>query len=320
MRNIVIGVSFLFSVAFAQAAFAQTEASIGYINILPAALPLVTEAAGIYEELGLDVEVTAFADGPSTVQGLVSGQLDGAYVGYTLAYLWARNGAPIRILGKAANIDLVIMARQDSGITTLADLAGRTVGSPPNGTPPDVIFRGLVLPEAGLTGADLEQLKVPPPTLLPGLASGQFDAAVMPEPWGTLAKLQIDPVQIFDINELLPASVSVGTVFVTTQRVLDEKPELVEALVEAHKRAADLAENDPDMFNQLLADGFFPNGVETPSGTVDGRTVIDQAMARISFGYELSEGAIAQMEALANVLVDLGIIEETIPVRDLIVQ
>lgn len=313
MSKHLLGLLLFFGIAFG-----QIEANIGYINILPAALPLVTEASGIYDSVGVDATVTAFSDGPSTVQGLVSGQLDGAYVGYTLAYLWANNGAPVRILGKAANIDLVVMARQGSGITSLADLAGRKVGSPPNGTPPDVIFRGLVLPEADLTGDDIEQIKGPPPSLLPGLASGQFEAAVMPEPFGTLAKLQIDPVQVFDISEILPESVSVGTVFVTTQRVLDEKPDLVAALAEAHQQAAALGENDPDTFNQLLADGFFPNGVKTPNGEIDGRTVIDQAMARISFGYELSDGAVEQMEALATVLVDLGIIEAPLDLNTII--
>ncbi|MDQ3397950.1 MAG: ABC transporter substrate-binding protein [Deinococcota bacterium] len=306
--------------ALTQLGVAQRDATVGHINILPAALPLVAEAAGIYDELGLNANVIAFADGPSTAQALVAGQLDVAYVGYTLAYLWASQDAPVRILGRAANIDLVVMARQDAGIAELADLRGRTVGTPPNGTPPDVIFRGLVLPEAGLSGADIEQIQVPPPTLLPGLATGQFEAAVMPEPWGTIAKLQLEPVQVFDINDLLPEAVSVGIVFVTTQRTLEEKPELVEVLVEAHKRTVALSESDPETFNQLLADGFFPNGVETPSGTIEGRTVVDQAMARLSFGYELPEEAIEQMEALAAVLVELGIIEETIPVRGLIVQ
>ncbi|AEB12484.1 ABC transporter substrate-binding protein [Marinithermus hydrothermalis] len=297
-------------------ALAQPTARVGYVNVLPAALPLVADAFGLYEEAGLEVELTPFGDGPTMMQALIAGQLDAVYVGFAPAYLWAVRGAPIKILSKAANFDLVVLARADSGIQTPQDLAGRRVGVLPKGSMPDVLFRGQVLKEAGLKTSDLTLIHTKAPNLVPGLATGQLEAAVMLEPWTTIARLQLDLVEVYDINQAWPEST--GPVLATTERVIAERPGLLRALLQAHKKAATLSETQADAVNRLLAQTYFPQGVQTPHGPVDGVTVIAQARRRIRYGFGVSEAALRQMEAVAQMLKTLGYIPKVRPITEVV--
>ena len=307
MRRLVVLIPLLVGLSFA-----QLKARVGYVNVLPAALPLVAEEFGLYKEAGLEIELTPFGDGPTMMQALIAGQLDAVYVGFAPAYLWAVRGAPIKILSKAANFDLVVLARADSGIQSPKDLKGRRVGVLPKGSMPDVLFRGQVLKDAGLKASDLTLIYTKAPNLVPGLATGRIEAAVMLEPWTTIARLQLELVQVYDINQVWPEST--GPVLATTQNVIEEKPEVLRALLRAHKKAAEMAEARPEAVNRLLARVYFPNGVKTPKGTVDGVTVIAQARRRIRYGFGVSEAALRQMEAVARILKELGYIPEVLPV------
>ncbi len=81
---------------------------------------------GCFEEEGITVELTEFADGPSEIAAMEGGSIDLAYIGKGAHRLCILGSAVIFAPSSVHTVDRVV-CMPDSGIKTVADLKGKTV-------------------------------------------------------------------------------------------------------------------------------------------------------------------------------------------------
>ncbi len=204
---------------------------------------------GYFDEENLDVDVRPPAD-PALVAQIVASNDRDFGVFYQTDTLLARNeGLPIVALKAIVQRPLnSLMALKSSGITRPADLKGKKVGYP--GIEWNVKMLGTMLESDGLTLDDVEVVDVGW-SLWETLAAGSIDA-VIGAYWShesILLEQKGYPVQV-----IYPEDYGVPQYYemmlVTSERMIEERPEAVERFVRGFTRG-------------------FEYGLENPQGAID---------------------------------------------------
>lgn len=130
-----------------------------------------------------------------------------------------------------------LVATPESGISTLADLKGKSMAISEN-TMIDYLSDYLVISN-GMTVADIEKIAIPAmPARLEALQNNQVDAAILPTPFNDTAiangAKEVDKIY----NEDIMISV---TAFL--QEVIDENKEAVQGFYKAYNKAIDYINN-----------------------------------------------------------------------------
>ncbi|MCX5480020.1 ABC transporter substrate-binding protein [Kaistia geumhonensis] len=193
----------------------------------------VAADAGVYEAAGLDVEIRVGGPGVDPERAVASGEADFAQGGGLESVLAGRaEGLPVVAVATVfQKTDVVYIARQRSGIRSLADFAGRRVSTWYTGI--HLILRAM-LKEAGIDPAAIEEV-VQGGDMQPFL-DGDVDIAAATF-YNQLPKLRaagIDDLVLFD-----PADHGVvipRDPIITSERLADREPKLVGRFVEASLR------------------------------------------------------------------------------------
>jgi NitT/TauT family transport system substrate-binding protein len=196
---------------------------------------------GLWEKHGLEVQAAKFTNGPLQIQALGAGDLDFGYIGPGAFWLPASGQAKIIAINTVGLGDRVV-AHPDSGIKTIADLAGKRIGVP-EGTSGEMILR-LALEKAGLDIADVEKVAMDPSTVVSSFASGQIDAAGIWYPLvGTMKKQVPDAIELVKSKDFYP-EISFPGAFVGRNKVVADDPEFVRQVLQVVHEANDFrAEN-----------------------------------------------------------------------------
>ena len=206
------------------------------------AAALVGTARGTFAEavkpLGATLDEKTFTAGPSEIEALFAGAVDVGFIGPGPAvngYLKS-GGKALRIVAGAASGGAGLIVRNDAGIKTLADLAGKRVAIPQVGGTQDVSLRHA-LAEAHLASKDkggtVDIVQYAPADVAALMARKELDAAWLPEPWlSTLEKA--GNTILFDERTRWPGGKFATTVVVVRAEFADAHPDLVEKLLEAH--------------------------------------------------------------------------------------
>ena len=119
---------------------------------------------GFFKETGIDIDILYTEGGASTLTPVIAGSIDIAMTNGTLGAIAAyAKGMPVKIISAEATgaPDAFWYARPESGITTLADTAGRTVAFSSPGSSTNLILLQLI-----------QQAKVTPKMVATGGAPG----------------------------------------------------------------------------------------------------------------------------------------------------
>ena len=158
------------------------------------ALPLwVAEAAGYFEEQGLpSTEIITFQSAIDCQTAFTSGAVDALMTDIIVSANLQASGTPVELatvmLGStAAEGRFAVLAAPGSSIKSMADLRGVAVGTA-SATITEYILDKL-MEEAGYSAADVKREEVGKmPVRSQLLMEGQLKAAVLPEPFVTLAE------------------------------------------------------------------------------------------------------------------------------------
>lgn len=122
---------------------------------------------------------------------------------------------------------------------------------------------------------DVQLVVLPPPYMVDSLANGHIDAFCVGAPWNSIAvDLGIGHILHFTVDILLSA---VEKVLALRQNWADKHPDVVEALVRAHLRAAEFIEqpeNRPEVARILAAPERIGVDASVIQRTLDGRLKI----------------------------------------------
>jgi NitT/TauT family transport system substrate-binding protein len=157
---------------------------------------------GFFAEEGLEIETSIVANPPAGLAAAQSGQVDIAYSPSIPLLNALSQGVPLRIVGAAdgypedalesddpaAFDDTGLFAAVDSGITSVGDLAGKTIAVPARNAQLEVVIAGE-LAEAGVDPrAGVNWVVLDFTSAVEALKSGNVDAAGLVSPFTTEAE------------------------------------------------------------------------------------------------------------------------------------
>jgi NitT/TauT family transport system substrate-binding protein len=257
------------------------------------------------------LEAKVFNAGPSVIEALFAGAIDVAYVGPGPALnAHARShGAGLRVVAGGCANGVVVVARKGSGIRTLADLAGRPLGTPQLGNTQDLSARHYL--SAVLGQKDLGNVRPVDLAEHAGLfARGELDAAWVPEPWGQRLISETDAVLIAEEKDLWPGGQFTQTLVVTTPEFLARRPDVVENILRVHRSWTLRLTTEPKKYEGELSDALSAlTGRKLPNG------VLHAAMGRVHFTDEPLPETLRTFAAWTH---DLGFGEREVDLQGLV--
>jgi NitT/TauT family transport system substrate-binding protein len=218
---------------------------LGFLANITHAPALVGVNKGIFAKaLGKNVtlKTTIFSSGTQEATALLAGQLDAAYVGPNPAInAWSKSsGSAIKIISGVATGGASVVVKK--GITSAAQLKGKSLATPSLGNTQDVALR-YWLKQNGLSTT----------------ATGGGDVSVKPTTPNSDAVLQFESGQLAGASEPSPYDVEmvkaggtrlfsepgVTTLLVVTQSFLAAHPSTVAALLKGQVQANDYIKSNP---------------------------------------------------------------------------
>ncbi|MGH3287968.1 MAG: ABC transporter substrate-binding protein [Streptosporangiaceae bacterium] len=223
---------------------APVTVRLGFLENITHASALIGLKEGFFtKDLGSagTLKPTAFSTGTEETTALLAGQLDVAYVGPNPAInAWQKSGgSEIKIVSGAATGGASVVVAK--GITSAAQLRGKTLATPSLGNTQDVALR-YWLKQNGLTTS----------------ATGGGDAFIKPTTPNSAAVLEFKSGQIAGGSEAAPYDIEmvsdggtvlvsepgVTTLLVVTQSFLSAHPAIVADLIKAQIQANDFIKSN----------------------------------------------------------------------------
>jgi NitT/TauT family transport system substrate-binding protein len=223
---------------------APVTVRLGFLQNITHASALVALKEGFFtKDLGSagTLKPTAFSTGTEETTAILAGQLDAAYVGPNPAInAWQKSsGTAIKIVSGAATGGASVVVAK--GITSAAQLKGKTLATPSLGNTQDVALRSW-LKQNGVTttstggGEAFIKPTTPNSAAVLEFKSGQIAGGSEPAPY--------DIEMVSDGGTVLLSEPGVTTLLVVTQSFLSAHPAIVADLIKAQVQANDFIKSN----------------------------------------------------------------------------
>lgn len=219
--------------------------TIGYQNI-PNGDLVVKHEQLLEKAFGDDVTIEwkLFDSGGAVNEAIVAGAVDIGLVGSSPASRGVSSGIEYQIpwifdvIGKAE----ALVVHPDSGVTSIADLAGKTVATPFASTSHYSLLAALK--EVGLTDEDVNVIDSEPDAIYAAWQQGDIDAAYVWNP--NLAKLVDEGGTVLITSEdLAKRGATTYDLAVVTNEFAEAYPQAVQIWIEQQNAAVQLIKSDP---------------------------------------------------------------------------
>lgn len=228
--------------------------NVGLMASLDAFPIVLAHDRGYFEDEGLTVNLVPFSSAAARDAALQAGEVDAVTADLVAVGLFIEAGLPIRATGGTDGRFTLVT---NEGFTSIEDLAGETIVISQN-TAIDFVLDQMVS-RAGFELDHIERSIVPAiPERMELLREGQVTAAVLPEPWATIA--------ISDGLHEITNTIEMGFVpFVKafSDDVLENQADDIRAFYRAYNRAIDFLNATPleDYFHVMVEVIGFPADV-----------------------------------------------------------
>lgn len=196
----------------------------------------VAKDLGYYEEMGLDVTIEQGSGSGEAVKFVEVGKVDIAIADFPSIAVACARGADLKIVGAYhVNSPNTAWSRKDTGIEEPKDLAGHTIGSP--AWDAQRIAFPAFAKKIGLDAASVTWVNIHPGAKIQSLAAGTIDVTVH---WFDQLYVYRQAIGEENLVYFRWADYGVnpyGMVIFTSERVLNEKPDVVERFLKATLRA-----------------------------------------------------------------------------------
>lgn len=284
-----------------------TEVSIGVIPIVDVAPIYLGVKEGIFEEHGLEVDLTLAQGGAAIIPAVQSGDFDFGFSNITSLVIGQSQGLPLQLVapgpqttGNAGEDFSSLLVPEDSDAESIADLEGQSVAvNTLNNINDTVLKEGLRQADGDPDAMDLVEVAFP--DMGGQLESGNVDAIMAVEPFATLAK-DAGAREIYSPYAEPIEDLMIAGYFASTE-VVEEDPELVGSFVTAMKESQQYAEDHPDEAKAVLPE----------YSEIDPEIIDDLTMPR--FPQEIN---VESTERIIELSVETGLIDEPVDVNDLV--
>ncbi|MDP4089856.1 MAG: MetQ/NlpA family ABC transporter substrate-binding protein [Bacillota bacterium] len=146
---------------------------------------IIADEKGFFKEQGINVKLEVFKSAKDRDAAFQAGSLDGIIGDEVAVCLYQNADFDVKITG-ITDGDFMLVAGKDSGIKTISDLKGKSTAISEKTVIEYTLDR--ILEKSGMQSGDITKSAVPAiPTRLEMLRNGKTDAALLPEPFSTLA-------------------------------------------------------------------------------------------------------------------------------------
>lgn len=217
-------------------------------------LPLyVAESDKLFEKAGIKVELVPFASALERDAALQAGRIDGEVADLVAVGLLKKGGTDVKVasIGLGATPQegrFALLLSPKSTAKVPADLKNVPIAVSQNTIIEFVT--DMLLRDAGLAQGEIKKVSIPKiPVRLQMLASGELQAAVLPDPLATLAAKQGAKVLLDDTK--LTKNLT-QTVILFSQSAISDNKEAIRKVVEIYGTAGKAMTDNPEKYRPLL--------------------------------------------------------------------
>lgn len=213
---------------------------VGVIPIFTVAAHYAAQKFGYYAAEGIDTTVQPVQGGAVGIPGLVSGSFDILYCN-SISFLTAlERGIDLRIIAEGTRIgtkppDLdALFKRKGDSLRTGKDLEGKVIGINAKFDLMWVVMQGWVK----MTGGDLDKItyrEVPIPSMLDALRNGQVDAALVLDPFMTIA-LGDPNFEVLGWPSSMVMPDMPSSLWIISGAAAESKPEIIRAYIRGFQK------------------------------------------------------------------------------------
>ncbi len=248
MRALTIAAAVL-AAAISTAATAQTKIAIGGTPNPEPVTAMVAVEEGLFAKNGLDATYTLITINPSIPPALLSGSLQVGIPTPTTLLQAIDGGLDLVIIGGVSNTSrassrIHIVARKDSGIKELKDLAGKKLAVPGLNAVIHVMAR-YVLAAKGVDPKSVTYVEAVFPAHGDMLRSGQIDAVATADPFLGNILNRGDGVTVGDLTQEFPEG-QPTQMYATTRDFAAKNPKAVADFRKSIEEARDIIAASPD--------------------------------------------------------------------------
>ncbi|MZQ85303.1 aliphatic sulfonate ABC transporter substrate-binding protein [Paenibacillus sp. 5J-6] len=253
----------------------------------------------------IKVEVVGFDNGSDFSTAMATGQIDIGFVGpspVTNQYVRSKN---IKIISGSNNGGAVLVARNDSGISSVKDLVGKTAVIPTKGSTNEISLRLLLEQEGVKVTTDtsgVQLITMAPADTLVAMKQKQVDVALLPEPWGTQIVGEGIGKIVVDWNKIPPNDGDYPlTIVVANDKFLKEHRNEAKAAIRANSEAIEFIQKNPEESYKLVSDEL-----KELTGKGLALELIKAALDHLRLTTDVDK---ASLETMAKVAIDAGYIK-----------
>lgn len=193
---------------------------------------VIAKEKAFFEKAGVDVTIETFKNSKDRDAAFQAGSLDGVICDEVAISLYQNADFDVKITG-ITDGDFMLIAGAKSGIKSLGDIKGKSVAISEKTSIEYTLDK--IFEKNSMNPKDIEKSMVPAiPTRLEMLNNGNVDAALLPEPFSSMA--------ISSGGILLGSAINLASypsVSAFTQKAIDDKSSEIQAFYKAYNEAVD---------------------------------------------------------------------------------
>lgn len=295
----------VFAVGFAPNRAAAADLAKVTVAVLPAldAMPIyVAQAKGYFAKAGIEADIQRFQGGPAVLQSVLAGGAQFAIAG-TVPFINATaRKAELLAIGvdaffNARTQTMGIFVKKNSGIRTIKDLRGRTVGINQRGNMESMIITTRMLPKEGLSPSAFKIVELPYPLMQKSLDAGRVDAVISFQPFTELMSQDPNLSRIGYLDSYIADPGYAITFAIVDSGYAGQHPDVVKGYISALNEALAFARQSPEEAAAIVAKAF-----KLPA------TVIAPALQSIEFAGNEAQVEPATWNGIVEVMKQVGAI------------
>jgi NitT/TauT family transport system substrate-binding protein len=284
--------------------------NLGFFPNVTHAPALVGVEEGLFADAlgdGVELNTFTFNAGTEAVEALFAEAIDISFIGPNPAInAWAQSeGTAIRIISGSTSGGAYLVVKPE--ITSVEQLAGRTLATPSLGNTQDVALRAWLL-ENGLEatpdgGGDVSILPQSNSTTLEAFIGGAIDGAWVPEPWATRLIEEGGGTVLVDERDLWPDTNGeyVTTHVIVRTAYLEENPDIVKAFLSGLLASLDSIAADPE-----AAQASVIAQIDAITGQAANPDVIAASFGNLTF---TADPIAASLQGSADDAIEIGLLD-----------
>lgn len=223
-----------------------------------------------------------------------------------LAMKLREQGVPVKIAYLGHRDGSTVIVRKDLPAQSLRDLRGKTFAIPSKYSNQYLVIRKL-MEDQGVGLDEIKFVELPPPDMPGAIAAKAIDAYFIGEPHAAKAELDGSGRVLYHAKDIWPHFIS--CVLVVTDKLINERPEVVRDLVRGIAESGEWAETHRLEAAKLVAPYFRQDEKVV-------RYVLTQPPDRVS--YRMLTPTDEELQRIHDMAIKAGILQKPIEMKDLV--